>query len=186
MADPAPLSFKTRGGGGGGGGGGAGGCRIQGPGPAAPPWPCPTPVAPYFFRPAPMVEDVICLHLLALLPPPQMHCTALQGSCVGVGHNTHERLQGQVDALEGGANLGSLRTLAHYHHVHSGDRGLDSTRLSGVRSGQRPVPRRTCVMLARIRGTPPPLAGVRRSKTSQSPPPSHCPRPARAHGPAGG
>ena len=34
MADPAPLSFKTRGGG---GGRGAGGCRIQGPGPAAPP-----------------------------------------------------------------------------------------------------------------------------------------------------
>ena len=31
MADPAPLSFETR------GGGGAGGCRIQGPGPAAPP-----------------------------------------------------------------------------------------------------------------------------------------------------
>ena len=31
VADPAPLSFKTR------GGGGAGGCRIQGPGPAAPP-----------------------------------------------------------------------------------------------------------------------------------------------------
>ena len=35
MADPAPLSYKTRGG----GGGGAGGCRIQGPGPAAPPCP---------------------------------------------------------------------------------------------------------------------------------------------------
>ena len=33
MADPAPLSFKTRGG----GGGGAGGGRIQGPAPAAPP-----------------------------------------------------------------------------------------------------------------------------------------------------
>ena len=31
MADPAPLSFETR------GRGGAGGCRIQGPGPAAPP-----------------------------------------------------------------------------------------------------------------------------------------------------
>ena len=31
-ADPAPLSFETRGGGGGGWGG-----RIQGPGPAAPP-----------------------------------------------------------------------------------------------------------------------------------------------------
>ena len=33
MADPAPLSFKTRG-----GGGGLGGGRIQGPGPATPPW----------------------------------------------------------------------------------------------------------------------------------------------------
>ena len=32
VADPAPLSFKTR------GGGGAGGGRIQGPGPATPPW----------------------------------------------------------------------------------------------------------------------------------------------------
>ena len=32
MANPAPLSFKTRG-----GGGGAGGGRIQGPGPATPP-----------------------------------------------------------------------------------------------------------------------------------------------------
>ena len=36
MAEPAPLSFKTRGGGRG-GGGWAGG-RIQGPGPATPPW----------------------------------------------------------------------------------------------------------------------------------------------------
>ena len=33
MAPTTPLSFKTPG-----GGGGAGGCRIQGPGPAAPPW----------------------------------------------------------------------------------------------------------------------------------------------------
>ena len=47
VADPAPLSFKTRGGGGG---------RIQGPGPATPP--CPRPRPPPQPRPTPLPQPL--------------------------------------------------------------------------------------------------------------------------------
>ena len=81
MADPAPLSFKTRG-----GGGGAGGGRIQGPGPAAPPG---APVRVCCSGKQPHI-----MHALRMWHPKAYTCPAAPGSWISGHHRANSMEKG--------------------------------------------------------------------------------------------